>query len=62
MMTRMERPIATVARAPATAGQPPVALAQEGAGARGRDRDLAEDLPEVAVAVPSGAATLGLSG
>ncbi len=52
MMTRIEQPTATVARAAAAAGQTPIAVAEEGVGAPGRDRGLAEDLAQVAVAVP----------
>src|SRR4051794_15196284 len=46
----------------AAASQASVALAEEGVGARGRDRRLAESLSEVAVAVPGGAAPLVLPG
>ena len=42
--------------ASATAGQAPVALAEEGVGARGGDGGLAEGLAEIAVAVPGSTA------
>ena len=62
-MTRMDRPTATMAllRA-AAAGDPPVALAEEGVGPGGSDGGLAEDAGQVGVAVAGGAVAFLLPG
>ena len=63
MMTRMERPTATMAfLLAAAAGDAPVAFAEEGVGPAGADGGLAEDAGQVAVAVPGRAVALLLAG
>ena len=47
---------------PATAGDPPVALTQEGVGSRRRDRGFAQDPGQVAVAVTGGAVAEAAAG
>jgi hypothetical protein len=64
MITRIERPTATMAffLAPTT-GDPAVALAQESVGAAGSDGGFAEDSGQVGVAVPgAGVAFLAAGG
>ena len=46
----------------AAAGDPPVALAEEGVGPAGADGGLAQDPGQVGVAVPGGAVALLLAG
>jgi hypothetical protein len=46
----------------ASSGDAPVALPEEGVGAAGSDGGLAQDLGQVAVAVPSGAVAFGFAG
>jgi len=63
MITKMERPTATMARFfSAPSGDAAVALAEEGVGAPGTDRGLTHHPGQVAVAVPGGAVALLLVG
>ena len=63
MITRMERPTATMAFfLPRRRASASVAGAEEGVGLAGADGGLAEDPGEVAVAVPGRAVAFGLAG
>ena len=62
MMTRMERPTATMALCAAAPGDAPVPLAEEGVGLGGARGGVAEDAGQVGVAVPGGAVAFLLPG
>ena len=62
MMTRIERPTATMAFVTSPFGDAPIPGTEEGIGSAGHHGGLAEDAGQVAVAVAGGAVALGFAG